>query len=62
MTILVEPPQESSDPTPPRYQSESWEPKGDFRLGRTIVNWLTSTDHKIIGYLYLGNGLGSNTL
>src|SRR5690625_7094293 len=22
-------------------------------LGRTIVSWLTSTDHKVIGYLYL---------
>lgn len=53
MTILAEPPKESADPTPPRYQGESWEPKSDFRLGRTIVNWLTSTDHKIIGYLYL---------
>ncbi len=53
MTILAEPPKESADPTPPRYQGEAWEPKSDFRLGRTIVNWLTSTDHKIIGYLYL---------
>lgn len=28
---------------PPRRQS----------LGRTVVSWLTSTDHKVIGYLYL---------
>ena len=53
MTILAEPPQESPDLVPPRDQGEPWEPKSDFRLGRTIVNWLTSTDHKIIGYLYL---------
>jgi cytochrome c oxidase subunit 1 len=53
MTILAEPPQESPDLIPPREQGEPWEPKSDFRLGRTIVNWLTSTDHKIIGYLYL---------
>src|SRR5690625_7981833 len=22
-------------------------------LGKTVVSWLTSTDHKVIGYLYL---------
>ncbi len=53
MTILAEPPQDSPDLVPPRETGEPWEPKSDFRLGRTIVNWLTSTDHKVIGYLYL---------
>ncbi|HLS48602.1 MAG TPA: hypothetical protein VK024_01285, partial [Actinomycetaceae bacterium] len=22
-------------------------------LGRTIISWITSTDHKVIGYLYI---------
>ncbi len=30
----------------PQYRREE-------RLGRTIVKWITSTDHKIIGYMYL---------
>ncbi len=53
MTILAEPPKEASDLVAERDQSQAWEPKSNARLGRTIVKWLTSTDHKIIGYLYL---------
>ncbi|PFG44906.1 cytochrome c oxidase subunit 1 [Georgenia soli] len=28
-------------------------PPGKQRWGRTVVSWLTSTDHKVIGYMYL---------
>jgi cytochrome c oxidase subunit I len=53
MTILAEPPKESTELTPPRELSEPWEPKSNPRLGRIVVGWLSSTDHKIIGYMYL---------
>ena len=26
---------------------------GRQTLGRTVIKWLTSTDHKTIGYMYL---------
>ena len=54
MTILAEPPKDAgSELIPPRDISEPWEPKSDPRMGRTVVRWLSSTDHKVIGYLYL---------
>ncbi len=47
MTILNEPPVTGTTAAPPaahpRQQS----------LGKAIVNWVTSTDHKLIGYMYL---------
>src|SRR6056297_1226743 len=47
MTILNEPPVTGATTAPPaaapRQQS----------LGKAIVNWVTSTDHKLIGYMYL---------
>ncbi len=50
MTILNEPP--AAAPTAP---APTLTPKDQRRehLGRTIVKWITSTDHKTIGYLYL---------
>jgi cytochrome c oxidase subunit 1 len=42
MTILSERPVEQA-PRPERRE----------RLGRTVVKWITSTDHKTIGYMYL---------
>ena len=45
MTILNEP------VAPTAAQPEP--PKKPFHLGRTVVKWVTSTDHKTIGYLYL---------
>ncbi len=53
MTILAEPPKDAQDLVPPRDITEPWEPKSDPRMGRTIVRWLSSTDHKVIGYMYL---------
>ncbi len=53
MTILAEPPKESTELLPPRDITEPWEPKRDPRMGRTVVRWLSSTDHKVIGYMYL---------
>jgi cytochrome c oxidase subunit 1 len=53
MTILSEPPTNPNPPLPPRDIVEDWEPKQNPRLGRLMVGWLTSTDHKTIGYLYL---------
>ena len=44
MTLLSERPAEQiPQPRPERQE----------RLGRTIVKWITSTDHKTIGYMYL---------
>lgn len=34
-------------------QSVVDEPKVPKSLGKIIVNWITSTDHKTIGYMYL---------
>ena len=45
MTTVAEPTRESAP--------DSFEPRSNKNLGRTIVNWLTSTDHKVIGYMYL---------
>ena len=45
MTILAEPPRETAPPT--------YEPRSNRKLGRLIVSWITSTDHKTIGYMYL---------
>jgi cytochrome c oxidase subunit 1 len=45
VTILAEPPRETEAPT--------YEPRSNPKLGRTIVRWITSTDHKVIGYMYL---------
>ena len=46
MTILNERP--VATPAP-----ESATPKRKKNLGAAIVNWVTSTDHKVIGYMYL---------
>ena len=44
MTLLDRP---ASDFMPaPEYRRKD-------RLGRTVVKWITSTDHKVIGYMYL---------
>ena len=53
MTILAEPPSNPTPPPAPRDVSEDWEPKKHPRMGRTFINWITSTDHKTIGYMYL---------
>ena len=45
MTVLAEPPRETAPPT--------YEPRSNKKLGRLIVSWITSTDHKVIGYMYL---------
>ena len=45
MTIVNERPESSYLPAP-EYRREE-------RLGRTVVKWITSTDHKVIGYMYL---------
>jgi cytochrome c oxidase subunit 1 len=43
MTILSERPTNAYEPRAPRER----------RVGRTVVKWITSTDHKTIGYMYL---------
>ena len=49
MTILSDPPQRSTTPpTPPDRRAQRKQ-----HMGRTVVKWITSTDHKTIGYLYL---------
>ncbi|MFZ1670473.1 MAG: cytochrome c oxidase subunit I [Candidatus Nanopelagicales bacterium] len=47
MTILNEPVRTESQPTPPT-------PKEVRRhnMGRTVIKWVTTTDHKVIGNLY----------
>ena len=46
MTILSDRPVSSTpSPTPPPARKKS--------LGRLIVSWITSTDHKVIGHMYL---------
>ncbi len=44
MTTLVEPRENAP---------ETFEPRSNPGLGRMIVSWVTSTDHKVIGYMYL---------
>jgi cytochrome c oxidase subunit I len=46
MTILNERP--TTAPVP-----ESATPRRKKSLGAAVVNWVTSTDHKLIGYMYL---------
>jgi cytochrome c oxidase subunit 1 len=43
MTILSDRPTQAYETRAPREQ----------RIGRTVVKWITSTDHKTIGYMYL---------
>lgn len=43
MTVLSDRPSTGYEPRAPREQ----------RVGRTVVKWITSTDHKTIGYMYL---------
>ena len=45
MTILSDPPVAPSNPAMPPARKRSF--------GSAAVNWITSTDHKVIGYLYL---------
>ena len=45
MTLLSDRPTESAYGAPHAPRQE--------RLGRTVVKWITSTDHKTIGYMYL---------
>ena len=49
MTILSEPPQKAAIQSAPIDRKELRKQ----HLGRTIVKWMTSTDHKTIGYLYI---------
>ena len=50
MTILNEPPQQAiAAPAAPVSRKAARKQN----MGRTIVKWVTSTDHKTIGYLYL---------
>ncbi len=49
MTILSEPPQKAATQSAPIERKELRKQ----HLGRTIVKWMTSTDHKTIGYLYI---------
>ncbi|KAE8763177.1 aa3-type cytochrome oxidase subunit I [Georgenia thermotolerans] len=39
--------------TGPRIEAVPGLPPQRQHLGRTIVKWITSTDHKVVGYLYL---------
>jgi len=48
MTTYAEPPALTSEPSPP--------PKKP--LGRQILSWLTTTDHKVIGNLYMVTSFG----
>ncbi len=50
MTILNEPPRAA--PAAPAPSLTRTEIRKDS-LGRTIIKWVTSTDHKTIGYMYL---------
>ena len=45
MTILSDRPSQSDYAAPHAPRQE--------RIGRTVVKWITSTDHKTIGYMYL---------
>ena len=45
MTLINERP-ETAAVQAPHYPREE-------RLGRTVIKWITSTDHKTIGYMYL---------
>jgi Heme/copper-type cytochrome/quinol oxidases, subunit 1 len=47
MTILNEPPVTGATTAPPAA------PPRKQSLGKAVVNWTTSTDHKLIGYMYL---------
>ena len=47
MTLLNERPTSATPPPLTRKQAKRQS------LGRTVVNWATSTDHKTIGYLYI---------
>ena len=49
MTILSEPPQKAAIQIRPIDRKELRKQ----HLSRTIVKWMTSTDHKTIGYLYI---------
>ena len=54
MAILDEPIQPSADqPDERQARKEAEKAKRRQGFGQTIVKWLTSTDHKIIGQLYL---------
>ncbi len=48
MTILSEPPVTSTESTPADRKAAR---KRSF--GSAAVSWVTSTDHKVIGYMYL---------
>jgi len=50
MTILNEPPQQTTVRTAPPLDRKE---RRKQNMGRTIVRWITSTDHKVIGYMYL---------
>ena len=53
MTILSGPPKPIEARYAPRSTRHDFEPPEHFRMGRIVVSWLTSTDHKVIGYMYL---------
>ena len=47
MTLLNEPPVTSTTTEAPVYTPRR------PSIGKAIVNWATSTDHKTIGYMYI---------
>jgi len=48
MTILNDPPVTTAQPAPPKRQKSP---------GQKVISWVTSTDHKVIGYMYLATSL-----
>jgi len=51
MTILNDRPITTPGPGEFGPRTVSYAPKKSF--GKAVVNWMTSTDHKVIGYMYL---------
>jgi cytochrome c oxidase subunit 1 len=48
MTILNDPPVTTAQPAPAKRQKSP---------GQKVISWVTSTDHKVIGYMYLATSL-----
>jgi cytochrome c oxidase subunit 1 len=50
MTLLNDPVEVTTAPLTPKALKRQ---STSARMGRTVVTWITSTDHKVIGYMYL---------